>query len=91
MHCLGLHENIAPQFPIVDYHFTSQNGNFDTFWGECGGVGVVGGGGGCLLLLLFKPIFFLEASVWNALSFVISQLHKIMSATAVVEKRFGDM
>ena len=74
MHCLGLHENIAPQIPIVDYHFTSQNGNFDKFWGQCVGVVVVGGGGGCLLLLLwlllvllllwllllwlFKPIFF---------------------------------
>ena len=54
MHCLGLHENIAPQIPIVDYHFTSQNGNFDKFWGQCVGVVVVvvgGGGGGCLLLL----------------------------------------
>ena len=54
MHCLGLHENIAPQIPIVDYHFTSQNGNFDKFWGQCVGVVVGdGGGGGCLLLLLW--------------------------------------
>ena len=52
MHCLGLHENIAPQIPIVDYHFTSQNGNFDKFLGQCVGV-VVGGGGGWLLLLLW--------------------------------------
>ena len=62
MHCLGLHENIAPQIPIVDYHFTSQNGNFDKFWGQCVGVVVVvgdGGGGGCLLLLLLWLLWLL--------------------------------
>ena len=95
MHFLGLHENIAPQIPMVDYHFTSQNGNFDKFWGQCGGGGGGGGGGGCCgcccCCCRSNPYFLLEASVWNALSFVISQLHKITSATIVVEKRFGDM